>query len=389
MSDIKYRMPGEFEKHEATMMIWPWRPGSWSHGAVKARQVFRKIIFEIAKCEDMYVLAGKNQIDDARFMLLKAENIDDEFLSIDGSKDSEKELLSRIRSHIHVVLCDNDDAWARDTGATVVVGDDNGRKVRHGRNWKFNGWGGDYNGLYEHYDNDQMVARTMCEALNIPCGELMDFVLEGGSIHVDGEGTLITTEECLLSPGRNPKMTRVEIEDTLKSTLGVTKIIWIPDGIYNDETDGHVDNICAFTKPGQVVLAWTDDESDPQYARSKKAYDILTSTKDAQGRAIEVIKLPIPSKPILITEDDLTGYEFEEGEDTRELGERLAASYVNFYIANDRILIPQFGDANDKVAVDTLARCFPDRTMVPIYARDILTGGGNIHCITQQVPAAE
>lgn len=376
-----YRMPGEFESHEATVMIWPWRPGSWSHGAVKARQVFRKIIFEIAKCEAMYVLAGNNQIDDAIYMLLEEEALDDDFVLM-GQED--KELLAGIRKNIHVVLCENDDAWARDTGATVVVSEDG--KERLGINWFFNGWGGDYNGLYAHYDNDQKVAPSMCEALNIPCTKLMDFVLEGGSIHVDGEGTLITTKECLLSPGRNPGLSREDIEEKLKSTLGVTKIIWIPEGIYNDETDGHIDNICAFTEPGKVVLAWTDDENDPQYERSKKAYDILTSTKDAKGRNIEVIKLPIPARPILITEDDLTGYEFEEGEDTRELGERLAASYVNFYIANDAILLPQFGDANDKLAVDILADCFPTRRIVPIYARDILTGGGNIHCITQQVP---
>jgi len=370
MSNTTYRMPGEFEKHEACVMIWPWRPGSWSHGAVKARQVFRKIIFEIAQCEDMYVLAGRNQIEDAKDMLLNVSLIDE-----------------KTKKHIHVILCENDDAWARDTGATVVFAESEGKKARLGMNWTFNGWGGDYNGLYAHYENDQNVAKTMCDALNISCSELLDFVLEGGSIHVDGEGTLITTEECLLSPGRNPHMTREEIEHVLMDKLGVSKIIWIPEGIYNDETDGHVDNICAFTKPGQVVLAWTDDESDPQYGRSKKAYDILTNTKDAQGRNIEVVKLPIPSKPILITEEDLTGYEFEDGEDTRELGERLAASYVNFYIANDRILIPQFDDDNDKQAVDILAGCFPDRKMIPVFARDILTGGGNIHCITQQVPA--
>lgn len=384
MGNIKYRMPAEYERQEACVMIWPWRPGSWSHGAVKARQVFRKIIFEIAQCEEMYVLAGSRQYDDATDMLLNVTSIEDEFLQM-GADDLK--LLDSIKKNIHIVLCDNDDAWARDTGATIVVGRDSCRNLRRGISWKFNGWGGDYNGLYAHYENDQLVARKMCEALNIPCDELPDFVLEGGSIHVDGEGTLITTEECLLSPGRNPDMSREDIENVLMKRLGVSKIIWIPEGIYNDETDGHVDNICAFVGPGKVVLAWTDDETDPQYARSKKAYDILVNATDAAGRKIEVIKLPIPAKPVLITESDLTGYEFEEGEDTRELRERLAASYVNFYIANDRILIPQFGDDNDSKAVEILAKCFPDRKMVPVFARDILTGGGNIHCITQQVPA--
>ncbi|MCQ2082305.1 MAG: agmatine deiminase [Lachnospiraceae bacterium] len=383
MNNIKYHMPAEFEKHEATVMIWPWRRGSWSHEAKRAKQVFRKIIYEIAQCEDMYVLAGKDQIDDAREWLIDATCINDDFLMTDDSNINE---LKDIRSHIHIVECENDDAWARDTGATIVVGDDSVNRYRLGRNWKFNAWGGDYNGLYANYEKDAMVAPVMCDALDIPCADETDFVLEGGSIHVDGEGTLITTMECLLSPGRNPFMKKEEIEKKLKETLGVEKIIWIPEGIFNDETDGHVDNICAFTKPGEVVLAWTDDENDPQYSRSKAAYDILINSEDARGRKINVVKLPIPATPILITEDDLTGYEFEEGEDERELGERLAASYVNFYIANDRVLIPQFDDKNDSLAVDILEKCFPTRKMVPIYARDILTGGGNIHCITQQVP---
>lgn len=371
MSNI-YHMPGEFEKQEGCVMIWPWRPGSWSHGGKAAKQVFRQIIFEIAQCEKMYVLTGSNQLKEAEDMLLKAE-----------------EIREQVRNNIHIVPCENDDAWARDTGATIVVGQVDGRRVRLGRDWRFNAWGGDYNGLYASYEKDQLVASTMCRTLDISCDPVMDFVLEGGSIHVDGEGTLITTKECLLSPGRNPHMSKEAIEQKLMDKLGVSKIIWIPEGIYNDETDGHVDNICAFTKPGQVVLAWTDDEMDPQFLRSKRAYDILTDTRDARGRNIEVVKLPIPKNPILITEADLTGYEFEEGEDTRELGERLAASYVNFYIANDRVLIPQFGDENDSRAVEILAGCFPDRRMVPIYARDILTGGGNIHCITQQVPAID
>lgn len=384
MSDISYHMPAEFEEQEACVMIWPWRPGSWNNGAIKAKQVFRRIIFEIAQCEEIYVLAGSKYIEEAKNMLINATNVEDEFLNSSILSES---IFEEAKKHIHIILCENDDAWARDTGATIVVNKSSDKTYRLGLNWKFNAWGGEYNGLYANFDNDQNVAPTMCEALNIPCRDHLDFILEGGSIHVDGEGTLITTEECLLSPGRNNNMSKSDIENKLMNTLGVSKIIWIPEGIYNDETDGHIDNICAFTKPGQVVLAWTDDTTDPQYNRSKSALDILSSAVDAKGRKIDIVKLPIPKKPIVITEEDLLGYDFEDGEDERELGERLAASYVNFYIANDRILVPQFKDENDEVAVDILSKCFPDRKIVPIYARDILTGGGNIHCITQQVPS--
>ena len=162
--------------------------------------------------------------------------------------------------------------------------------------------------------------------------------------------------------------------------------MWLPRGIYLDETNEHVDNVCAFLKPGEVVLAWTDNEDDPQYVLSKACLDYLESECDAKGRKLVIHKLPIPDVPICVTKEELEGYFFEEGEYTREEGERLAASYVNFYIANESVIVPQFDDINDKSAIDILSEAFPDRKIIPIYARDIIVGGGNIHCITQQIP---
>ncbi len=211
-------------------------------------------------------------------------------------------------------------------------------------------------------------------------------MLEGGSIHADGQGTVIATEACLLSKGRNPELTKEQIEAKLQEYLGAEKIIWLPNGIYQDETNEHVDNVCAFIKPGEVVLAWTDDESDPQYALSAEDLKVLEQETDAKGRKFRVHKMPIPKKPVCITEKELAGYVFEEGEDTRETGERLAASYVNFYIGNQVVLVPQFGDEHDVLATDLLQKLFPEREIVPIFAREIIIGGGNIHCITQQIP---
>ena len=211
-------------------------------------------------------------------------------------------------------------------------------------------------------------------------------MLEGGSIHADGQGTVIATEACLLSKGRNPELTKEQIEAKLQEYLGAEKIIWLPNGIYQDETNEHVDNVCAFTKPGEVVLAWTYDESDPQYALSAEDLKVLEQETDAKGRKFHVHKMPIPKKPVCITEKELAGYVFEEGEDTREAGERLAASYVNFYIGNKVVLVPQFGDEHDVLATDLLQKLFPEREIVPIFAREIIIGGGNIHCITQQIP---
>ena len=351
----EFRMPGEFEKHSATIMIWPVRPGSWPYGGVEAQKVFAQIAGEISKHEKVYMLA------------------DEVHAAAAGQ---------RLGDTAEVLKIPTDDAWARDVGPTFIT---DGKDVK-GINWKFNAWGGDYDGLYLDYENDDAAAVKICEALGREVCYAGDFVLEGGSIHSDGDGTVLVTESCLLSPGRNPHMTKSEIEEKLCAMLGATKVIWLPRGIYNDETNEHVDNVCAFVKPGEVVLAWTDNENDPQYEMSMADLKVLENETDAKGRKFVVHKLPIPAEPVCITEEDLAGYVFVPGEDVREAGERLAASYVNFYICNGAVLVPQFGDVNDRTAIEILSGCFPDREIIGIPALPIIKGGGNIHCITQQVP---
>ena len=355
-----FRMPGEFEPHRGCIMIWPKRPGSWNYGAKKAREAFKRVAWAIAESEEVFMLAEADVEENAREMLT-------------GNPGHE----------IQVIRMESDDAWARDVAPTFVVNDE--KNVR-GIDWEFNAWGGDVDGLYAHWEKDDQVAEKVCEELHYDCYEAHPFVLEGGSIHSDGEGTVLVTAACLLSAGRNPKLSKQEIEQKLCDYLGAQKVIWLESGIYNDETNEHVDNICAFVRPGEVVLAWTDDETDPQYAMSKSCLEILERETDAMGRKIKVHKLPIPKTPICVTEEDLGGYEFEDGEDTREVGERLAASYVNFYISNGGVIVPQFGDEHDEAAVEILKAAFPERTVYPVPARDILLGGGNIHCITQQIP---
>ena len=199
----------------------------------------------------------------------------------------------------------------------------------------------------------------------------------------------MVTEACLLSAGRNPQLSRAGIEQRLCSCLGAEKVLWLPRGIYNDETNEHVDNICAFLSPGEVVLAWTDRQDDPQYALSAASLAYLERQTDARGRRLKIHKLPIPDVPVCCSAEDCAAYSFEPGEDTREPGERLAASYVNFYFSNDAVLLPQFGGKNqhsDRRAAAIMSELCPDRRIVPIDARAILQGGGNIHCITQQIP---
>lgn len=395
-------MPGEYEPHRGCVMIWPVRPGSWPYGAEEAQQTFLEIAFKIAESEMVWMLAAPEQVENVRDAVEQyrqtrsgrpARDIPPEgrgcllareaCVTMENCPASGGDKAQPVISKIEILPIETDDAWARDVGPTCVVNE--GGEVR-GIDWQFNAWGGAVDGLYAHWEKDDQAAAAVCEALGLFCYDAQNFVLEGGSIHSDGEGTVLVTETCLLSAGRNPQMTKTEIENTLKQYLGAEKIIWLPRGIWQDETNEHVDNICAFVRPSEVVLAWTDEETDPQWALSNASLRVLERETDARGRKLTVHKLPIPAKPVCITEEELAGFTFEEGEDIREAGERLAASYVNFYIANGAVIVPQFGDANDELAVEILGCLFPEREIVPVYARPVIVGGGNIHCITQQIP---
>eukprot|EP00245_Coleochaete_scutata_P001761 TRINITY_DN12214_c0_g9_i1.p1 TRINITY_DN12214_c0_g9~~TRINITY_DN12214_c0_g9_i1.p1 ORF type:complete len:544 (-),score=100.29 TRINITY_DN12214_c0_g9_i1:49-1479(-) len=295
-----------------------------------------------------------------------------------------------------------DDSWFRDTGPTFIVrdhqdGDGQQRRDIAGVDWLFNSWGGEDEGCYKDWKLDSLVAKKILNLEKIQRFPI-PLVMEGGSFHVDGEGTLITTEECLLNQNRNPSMTREEIEMQLRLYLAVEKIIWLPKGVYGDkDTNGHVDNLACFARPGVVLLAWEENENDPQHAISKAAYDILSNTTDARGRPLQVIKLPVPG-PLYYTAEDIATLEdgprkseVLEGLESGDLGAtRMAASYVNFYIANGAIIMPGFEDEEkDALACNIIRSTFPNRQVIMVQTRAILLGGGNIHCITQQQPALQ
>ncbi len=353
-----FYMPAEFAPQDGVLLVWPVRAASWGVDPSAAQRAFCDIMREASKSERVYLLADSTHLDEARAQAGKYATI------------------------LEIVT---DDAWARDIGPTFVT---NGIDVR-GIDWRFNAWGGSVDGLYDDYENDDVAARAFCDAINADCYDAGGFVLEGGSICSDGEGTLLVTESCLLSAGRNPKLTKAQIEQKLKDYLGVEKILWLPRGIYNDETNEHVDNVCAFIRPGEVVLAWTDDELDPQYEMSQADYACLSRETDARGRKLVIHKLPVPDHPVCVTEQDLLNQPEDAGGEMRTFGERLAASYVNFYVTNDAILLPQFGGENaasDARAIEIMRALCPERRIVPIDSREILLGGGNIHCVTQQIP---
>jgi agmatine deiminase len=250
--------------------------------------------------------------------------------------------------------------------------------------WRFNAWGGLRGGLYFPWDADDVVGPKVAD-LERCQRYLPDLVLEGGAIDVDGQGTVLTTQECLRNPNRNPELGGEQIEALLREHLGVSQVLWLPRGVVDDETDGHVDNFARFAAPGVVLLTWTEDRSDPQWERSNEALEILATARDARGRRLEVVPLHQPG-PMTITAEEAAGIDRGTGAQPRSAGDRLAGSYVNAYLGNGIVVLPVFDDPHDAAAVATYQRLFPDRRVLTVPGREILLGGGNVHCITQQVP---
>ncbi|EEX94698.1 hypothetical protein VIOR3934_21026 [Vibrio orientalis CIP 102891 = ATCC 33934] len=349
-----FYFPAEFQPVSQVWLAWPERRDNWRDSALPAQQTFARIANAIADVTKVCVAVSSKQFDHARQVL---------------------------HCEIRLVEIPYNDAWMRDIGPTVVV---NKAGERRGISWTFNAWGGAYNGLYENWQQDDLVASSVCDIIGIDHYRA-PFVLEGGAIHTDGEGTLYTTEECLLSPGRNPQLSKAEIEKNLREYLSIEKVIWLPKGLFNDETDGHVDNLMHVIAPGKVVLSWTDDPSDPQYALSREAEKVLKAHKDAKGRSIEVIRLPLPG-PLHYSEGEASGIDISKGMN-RHAGERLSASYANFLIVNEHVFLPLLDEKTDAEAMAILNEAMPEYQIIGIPSREVLLGGGNIHCITQQIPA--
>ena len=337
-------MPGEWSVHQRTLLSWPVQESMCypeDYDRVSGAY-YRQLIMAIAEFEPVTVLINPSEVENP------------------------KELFKQTSSRYPVdfLTIPHSDAWLRDNGPTFLI---NQQGDLAGVNWQFNAWGG----KYPPWDLDNEVAPKILDAYEIPCYDA-PLILEGGSIHSDGEGTVLTTEECLENPNRNPEMTRGEIEHHLSSYLGAQKVIWLKRGLFGDETDGHIDNIACFAAPGKVLLQVCEDEKDPNYLISRENAQILKESVDAKGRQIKVISIPQPPKRM---------YE----------GKRLTLSYINFYFVNGGIILPVFGgDARDtdQEVVDILSRLFPDRRIHTIDGMTIIKEGGNVHCTTQQMPQA-
>ena len=350
-----FRMPAEFAPHDGCWMLWPERPDNWRDGARPAQDAFVAVATAIAAFEPVTIGVGAAQFEFAR---------------------------ARVPAHIRLVELSSNDSWMRDVGPTFVV---NGRGEIRGVDWRFNAWGGLDGGLYFPWDADDLVARKVLEVERADRYRAT-IVNEGGAIHVDGEGTLLVTEECVLNPNRNPTLSRAQLEAEFRAWLGVHTVLWLGEGVFNDETDGHVDNLACFVRPGVVALTWTDNRRDPQYRISRDAWERLNDARDARGRRLAVHKLPMPGQ-LRMSAREARGVLTRDGAKARRAGVRLAGSYVNFYIANGGVVVPLLDPHTDGAALRKLRALFPGRRIVGVPGREILLGGGNIHCITQQVPA--
>ncbi|KAL0020261.1 hypothetical protein WJX79_003820 [Trebouxia sp. C0005] len=361
---LGYTMPGEFEAHANCWMGWPDSGYLWRDDAKPAQEQYAEIAKAISQFEPVVMMANPESAAGARAAFEDAPNVS-------------------------VVEIPINDGWARDWGPSCVVKDDKatGKRVVAGTHWDFDSYGGTIKkqlGMptqVPDWTKDNAAGRKILQHHDLEVFE-SPLHLEGGSIHSDGQGTLICTEQCLLHPSRNPSLDKEGIEAQLKEYLGLDKVIWLWKGMAGDDaiTNGHVDNLACFVRPGLVLLSWTDDEDDPQYEISLDAYNRLTSTPDAKGRKIEVVKVPIPY-PLFRTYKEADGLHPEhivKGYCPRLPGERLPASYINHYVANGGVVVPQFGGYSeelDSIAIKILQKAYgPDRKVAA--PRKASSGGG-------------
>lgn len=348
----KYHFPFEGDKHLFTAICLPYREDTWREKAIPALKEYLEVVKAIAEFEPVVVIY---------------------------SKYVNKEYLEKFKiKNVTLVNIEYDDSWARDT-LPVFLKDDNDNLL--GVDYGFNSWGGNYNGLYSNWDYDNKLGELFLKHFNIPGFSKKDFILEGGSIHTNGKDELITTSCCLLSKGRNPLLNKDQISSNLINTLNLKKITYIPNGIYNDETTGHVDNIACFLDENTILIAASDDKNDYQYSLSNEDIKILENQTN-----YKIIKMVLP-KPMYLTKEEEQGITNNNTAIKRVQGRRLAASYVNFYMSDKFIILPKFGVKEDDIAKQILEDFYKgSKKIIQVYSKEILLGGGNIHCITKQVP---
>ncbi|PSH05621.1 MAG: agmatine deiminase [Acidobacteria bacterium] len=348
---LGYRMPAEWEPQRATWLAWPHNRTDWPGKFEPIPYVYAEIVRNLARASRVELIVNDSKAEERARIVLQNANV-----------------LPALEASICFHQWPTNRGWLRDSGPIFVK--DKGDKVAL-TNWKFNAWA-----KYRNWQLDNTLPEKTAEVRG--CREFKaifndrQMVLEGGSIDVNGRGLLLTTEECLLSPvqQRNPGMTREEIETALGLMLGVKKVLWLERGIVGDDTHGHVDDIARFVGPRTVLAASETDPADENYPILDESLKLLARMTDTEGHPLEIVPLPMPS-PVVFK------------------GQRVPASYANFYIANQTVLVPTFNDPNDLKALNTIQQVLPKHRIVPIYCGDLIWGLGAIHCMTQQEPAGE
>jgi agmatine deiminase len=338
---LGYSMPAEWSPHEATWLAWPHNHETWPTQLEQVRDVWIEMIGALSPHERVCLL------------------VNDEKTRRDVASRLKK--YGALLENVSILEIPTVDVWMRDYGPTFVTGNNPDAPLAL-NDWVFNGWGG----KYKNYEQDERVAKALASILGIPVFE-HPMVLEGGSIEVNGEGICLTTEQCLLNKNRNPHMSRSDVEQSLKDSLGVNQIIWLGEGIAGDDTDGHIDDIARFVNPTTVVCIVESDPNDENYAVLQDNYERLKAARDHDGRKLATVTLPSPGPRVYA-------------------GSRLPASYANFYIANGVVLVPTFNDPRDRDALGLLQELLPERKVVGIPCNAVIAGLGAIHCVTQQQP---
>ncbi len=336
-------MPAEWSPHQATWFSWPHNVDTWADYLPAVERVLAEAVAALAKSERVRI----NVRDSGHGYHVQK--------LLAGKVSPERVLLHQFPTN---------DSWCRDHGAIFVTRDPGHGPTLQALDFQYNAWGG----KYPPFDLDNAIPAKMAAELGVPCRNL-PMVLEGGSIEVNGRGTLLTTEQCLLNPNRNPGLSRAEIEDRLKELLGVSRILWLGEGIAGDDTDGHIDDLTRFVAEDLVVTVVEQDPADENYAPLKENRERLAGMQLADGRPLRVVELPMPA-PLY------------------RGSTRLPASYANFYVGNRVVLLPTFDCPADEEAAAILARCFQGRRIVSLDCRDVVIGLGTFHCLTQQVPVA-
>jgi agmatine deiminase len=339
---LGYSMPAEWAPHRATWLSWPHNLETWPTDLEKVRDIWVQMVVALSLSEQVYLLVN----DGAAKTQVAAR--------LSGAKAA--------MNKVTLLEIPTVDVWMRDYGPTFVTRNAADRPLAF-NDWIFNGWGG----KYKAYEEDERVARAIAELLQLPVFD-HPLILEGGSIEVNGAGTCLTTEQCLLNRNRNPRLSRAQIEEFLKASLGVRQILWLGEGIVGDDTDGHIDDIARFVNPTTVACIIEANPHDENYRFLQENYERLQNARDQDGKKFEIVCLPCPA-PVFYD------------------GARLPASYANFYIANEVVLVPVFEDANDAKALGLLQEFFPTRKIVGLRSNEVVGGLGAIHCVTQQEPA--